>query len=96
MDIEFEFKHHNIRLTELHKIGIRSTKWLEEVILGESFWSEFEFDSEIVYFAKGFTNSVVALVVVFTFDTNVNVVTEEVRRASILEIKNDFCKFCKP
>jgi hypothetical protein len=95
MDLKFEFRHHNIRLTELHKVGIRSTKWLEEVILGESFWREFEIESEIVYFATGFTENVVPLVVVFTFDNNMDIVTEEVRRATMTEIKEDFCKYCK-
>ncbi len=64
MDIKFSFRHENLSIVDLHKIGIRTTKRLEEVIL-----------------------DIMALVVVFTFDANMNIVTEEAKRATIDEIK---------
>jgi hypothetical protein len=32
VDISFKYDHSLLNMTDLHKLGIRSTKWLEEVL----------------------------------------------------------------
>lgn len=95
MDIKFEFRHSNLSLVLLHSRGIRSTKLIEEVIMGESFWDIYENDGKPIYYVTGFSLDVTPLVVVFEIDNNLTIITLDAKKATISEIKNDFCRFCK-
>ena len=94
MDIKFEFRHSNLSIVELHKKGIRNLKWLEEVILGESYWEDIFVDIDSTYFATGFTNDMQALVVAFRIDSEMTIFTLDAKRATIEEVKFNYCKFC--
>ncbi len=96
MNLKFNFNHSNLSAVELQKIGIKSTRELEEVILGESFFDEFE-DVEFGNFliATGFTLEVTALVIAFAIEyETLDIILLDARKATIEEIKKHFCKYC--
>lgn len=96
MKVYFEFKHHNLSLIELHNLGIRNVKEVEETILGDSFWEEVFWEDQVhILIATGFSKSVTGMVVAFTIDENLVITTLQVKRATVEEIKKDFCKYCK-
>ncbi len=95
MDLKFEFRHENLSIVELHSKGIRNTKWLEEVILGDSFWDLEDYENENLIFATGFTKEMVGLVIVFRLDRDFTIITLDAKKAILDEIKYNFCKHCK-
>lgn len=95
MEMKFEFRHDNLSIVELHKKGIRTTKWLEEVIMGDSFWDFDNYENENLVFATGFSIDVTGIVVVFKIDEDLKIITLDAKRSTIQEIRNDFCKYCK-
>jgi len=95
INVNFEFRHNNLSLIELHAIGIRHTKDIEETILGDSYWEIIEDNENHLYFATGFSKNVIGIVVAFTINEAMVITTLQAKRASIYEIKKYFCKYCK-
>jgi len=92
----FEYDHSLLSLIELHKIGIRSTRELEEVIEGYSFANE-EFlekwEYNVIRFV-GFTNRSRALKIACRFTDDWRLATIDARIASVQEIISHFCRYC--
>lgn len=99
MNLDFAFKHNQLSLVELHQKGIRETKDIEEVILGESFWEEISKDEygRIIFLATGFSRSITPIAVAFIVEYDEpTIITLDAKRATIDEIKENFCKpWCK-
>ena len=92
----FEYDHTLLSLPELHRLGIRSTKELEEVIEGYSFANEFfleEIGYTIIRFI-GFTKSTKGLKVACRLKSDGKIVTLDAQIPSVEEIIVDFCKYC--
>ena len=92
----FEYDHNMLSLTELHKIGIRSTRELEEVIEGYSFADE-KFVEVLGYPVirfVGFTNKSRALKIASRFTDDGRLATIDANIPSVQEIIDDFCRHC--
>ncbi len=92
----FEYDHSLLRSTELHKIGIRSTKELEEVIEGYSFADE-KFLKVLGYPVirfVGFTKKSRALKIACRLTDDGRLATMDARIPSVQEIIDDFCRHC--
>ena len=92
----FEYDHSKLSLVELHKIGVRSTLEIEEVIEGNSFASEEyieELGHSIIRFV-GFTNHTRALKIVCRLLDDGRLSTLDTRIPTVEEIIQDFCKYC--
>ncbi len=92
----FEYDHTLLSIDALHRIGIRGTRELEEVIEGYSFADE-EFFDELGYSVIrfiGFTNASRAVKVACRLEEDGRLTTLDARIPSIEEIVSDFCKYC--
>lgn len=91
----FEYDHSLIRMTELHKIGVRSTRELEEVIEGHSFADEKYFEElgfTVIRFI-GFNSRSLAIKVAARLHGGL-LQTLDVGIPTVDEIINDFCRYC--
>ena len=91
--MEFEFDHSRLSLINLKSKGISGTKKLEEVINGECFIDPGALPG--VKIATGFTNDMHALIIAFAISENGTLVTLQADKASIEDVKNNFCKYCQ-
>jgi hypothetical protein len=92
----FEYDHSMLSLTELHKIGIRSTRELEEVIEGYSFADEMFLNAlgyPVIRFI-GFTKKSRALKIACLLTDDGRFATMDARIPSVQEIIDDFCRYC--
>ncbi len=92
----FEYDHSLLSLIELHKIGIRTTRELEEVIEGYSFANEEFLEKwgfDVIRFV-GFTNRSRALRIACRFTDDGRLETMEAGIPSVQEIISDFCRYC--
>lgn len=97
MDIIFKYDHSALNITDLHRLGVRSTKWLEEVLE--------DIDSQIfditntgdklpLHVVVGFSEK--SDPIKYVFERGGDVIRSlYARKASKEEIKNEFCKFCR-
>lgn len=93
MDLGITYDHSNLRMSDLHKIGIRSIKELEEVIEGISVCDLNEFLFEFpVYIFTGLTHGCKGVKVAITVSTEGKYVT---LAAEIPEPKELLKKLCK-
>jgi hypothetical protein len=92
----FEYDHSLLSLSELHKVGVRNTRELEEVIEGYSFADE-EFFEDLGYRVVrfiGFTKASRPLKIACTLDENGKLITLDARIPSVEEIVQGFCRHC--
>jgi hypothetical protein len=97
VDIIFKYDHSLLKITDLHGLGVRSPKWLEEV-LEDSDSQIFDItepnEKYPVHFAIGFSKKSDPIKYVFEREGGV-IRSLYARKASKEEIKNEFCKFCR-
>lgn len=93
----FDYDHSLLSLIDLHQIGVRNVRELEEVIEGYSFADEEDFEElgySVIRFI-GFTNSSKALKIACRLDKKAGtLITLDARIPMVEEIVNDFCKYC--
>ena len=95
MNIEpiFEFNHSQLSLVDLRNNGISGTKELEEVISGDCFVDPGAVDE--IKIATGFTKSMHALIIAFMVSESGVIITLQAEKASIEDVKSNFCKYCQ-
>ena len=85
--------HSHLLLTELHKLGIRSTKWLEEA-LEDTHSAVHEItlskDPNPIFFKVGFCSDTIAILYIFEFTDKI--ISRQARKANINEITKFWCK----
>jgi hypothetical protein len=92
----FEYDHTLLNLPQLHRLGIRTTKELEEVIEGYSFADEIfleELGYRVIRFI-GFTQSSRSLKIACRLERDGKIVTLDAQIPSVEEIVSDFCEYC--
>jgi len=92
----FSYDHSLLSMSQLHSMGIRSTREIEEVIEGHSYADEIyikELRYSVIRFI-GFTDQSRALKIVCRLKNDLEkLITLEVRIPNIEEIISDFCRF---